>query len=114
VDDIVVTDLHRLSRMTETQLGDLIVDAARLYHWSVVHFRPARTAKGWRTPFQGDSGFPDLVLAKNGRIIMAELKIGRAKPRPDQRRWGEQIGPEVYRLWTDRDLQAILKELREG
>jgi len=52
--------------MTEQQLLDAIVQAAKLHGWMVAHFRPALTAKGWRTPMQGDPGFPDLVLARKG------------------------------------------------
>lgn len=98
--------------MTEAQLTDVIVEAAQLYGWRVVHFRPGKTERGWRTPLQGDSGFPDLVLARDSEVIIAELKIGRAKPRPDQRLWAEAIGPDLYRLWTDADLDEIMRTLR--
>lgn len=106
-----MTALGRL-RMNEAQLTDVIVDAARLYGWKVAHFRPAQTARGWRTAMQGDTGFPDLVLARDGEVIMAELKVGRAKRRPDQMAWAEAIGPDLYQLWTDRDLDAIMRRLR--
>jgi hypothetical protein len=48
------------------------------YGWRAAHFRPARTAKGWRTPVAADgAGFPDLVLVRRTRIVAAELKSGR-------------------------------------
>ncbi|MCI0542945.1 MAG: hypothetical protein L0Z49_00695 [Actinobacteria bacterium] len=42
--------------------------------WRVCHFRPATTRDGWRTAVQGHPGFPDLVLARRGRVVFAELK----------------------------------------
>jgi hypothetical protein len=41
-----------------------VVGYARLRGWLVNHARPATTAGGWRTPVQGDPGFPDLALAR--------------------------------------------------
>lgn len=111
VKDATVVSLGNRSRMTESQLTDLVVDAARLYHWRVTHFRPARTVRGWSTPLQGDPGFPDLCLARNGVVIFAELKVGRGKLRPEQEKWRDALGDQ-WRLWTDRDLSAIIRELR--
>lgn len=103
--------LRRL-RMTEAHLTEVLVEAGMLYGWQVTHFRPAKTERGWRTPLQGHSGFPDLVLARDGIILVAELKIGSKKPRPDQQKWATAIGPVHYRLWTDRNLPEALAELR--
>jgi len=97
--------------MTEADFTTRVVDTARLYGWLVTHFRPAKTAKGWRTPLQGDSGFPDLVLARGGKVIHAELKVGKKKPRADQVSWGHALG-ESYRLWYPDDWDAIVTELR--
>ena len=96
--------------MSEAQFTTRVIDTARLYGWLVTHFRPAQTARGWRTAVQGDSGFVDLVLARDGVLILAELKVGRAKPRADQVSWGHAIGP-CYRLWYPDDWDAIVKEL---
>jgi hypothetical protein len=97
--------------MTETEFLQRVIDTARLYGWLVCHFRPARTERGWRTSIQGDSGFVDLVLARAGVVIHAELKVGRKKPRPDQVSWGVTLG-ETYRLWYPDDWDDILVELR--
>lgn len=97
--------------MTEAQFTQRVVDTARLYGWLVTHFRPARTEKGWRTALSGDSGFVDLVLARLGQVIHAELKVGYGKARPDQISWGLALGP-TYRLWYPDDWDAILAELR--
>lgn len=96
--------------MTEQQLADLIIELAGYRGWKVVHFRPARTARGWRTPVQGDSGSPDLLLARRGQVILAELKKERGKMRADQQEWAEAIGAQ-HRLWRPSDLEQIKKEL---
>src|SRR6266536_5294190 len=60
--------------MSEDHLLSNVVDLARLQGWLIHHCRPAHTAKGWRTPITGTPGFPDLVLARPPRLILAELK----------------------------------------
>lgn len=97
--------------MTEAQFTQRVIDTAKLFGWLVCHFRPARTERGWRTPIQGDSGFPDLVLARRGTVITPELKVNGRKPRSDQVSWGVALG-ECYRLWYPEDWPAILEELR--
>jgi hypothetical protein len=53
----------RLPSPTEREFQDAVADVARLAGWRVVHFRPARTAEGWRTPGSYDAhGWPDLTL----------------------------------------------------
>jgi hypothetical protein len=88
---IAVVSRARLDRMmTESQWQEQVVTYARLRGWKVVHFRPARTSRGWRTPpVQYDaSGFPDLVLVKPGdRILYVELKSERGQLTKEQARW---------------------------
>jgi hypothetical protein len=51
--------------VSERELQDWIVAAARLLGWRVAHFRPAWTEKGWRTAGSYDAqGWPDLVLGQ--------------------------------------------------
>ena len=38
----------RALRMTETDFLQRVIDTAKLYGWLVTHFRPAKTARGWR------------------------------------------------------------------
>jgi len=97
--------------MTEAQFTDRVIQTAKLYGWLVTHFRPAKTERGWRTALQGDSGFVDLVLARSGEVIHAELKVGNKKPRPDQVSWGQAIG-KTYRLWYPDDWNEIVETLR--
>lgn len=90
-----------MSTMTEAQLQAAVIDVARFLGWRVAHFRPARTASGWRTPVGADgAGFPDLVLVRD-RVVYAELKAERGRLGPAQRVWLdilEAAGAEVY-LW---------------
>ena len=66
--------------MSEQMLQDAVIDLAHAFNWRVAHFRPALTAKGWRTPVSADgAGWPDLILCKGKRIIAAELKSARGK-----------------------------------
>lgn len=97
--------------MTETDFLQRVIDTARLYGWLVTHFRPAKTARGWRTALQGDSGFVDLVLARGGHVLHVELKVGRGRPRPDQISWGHALG-DTYRLWYPDDWDEIVATLR--
>lgn len=78
--------------MTEAQLQSAIIDTARLLGWRVAHFRPAKTAKGYRTAVEADgAGFPDLVLVRAGHLIFAELKSKTGVTSMLQREWLEDL-----------------------
>ena len=100
-------------RLSEDDLKARVIQTAGLYGWRVCHFRPARTAKGWRTPIEGDAGLPDLVLARDGRVLLVELKSARGKPTDDQVLWLEALG-DHGRLWSPKqwDDGTIHTELR--
>lgn len=78
---------------TESELLAACLDLAILRKWAVVHFRPARTADGWRTALQGHKGFPDLVLARDGVTLFRELKGSRGRVQAEQLDWARQIDP---------------------
>lgn len=106
--------MAKCDRMSEADYVDRIVDTARTHCWHVAHFRPARTKNGsFRTPMQGDKGFPDLVLARGGRVILAEVKSDTGRLGPGQPEWLGAIG-DYGRLWRPRDWQQVLDELRKG
>lgn len=106
-----------LSRMpvkeTEAQFQNRVIHLAHLNGWRCFHARPARTEKGWRTAGQGNgaSGFFDLVLARDGVVILAELKSEQGRVSAAQRRWMIEAGG-VARLWRPRDWDSIVEELR--
>ena len=106
---------------TEEQFMTAVAQYARYHGWLVAHFRPARNGrsrgKRWHTPVQFDgAGFPDLVLARDGEIIFAELKSERGRLQPNQRRWIERLASagaqsvEVH-VWRPRDWEHIQARL---
>lgn len=98
-------------RLSEDDLKTKIMDFAKLQGWRIVHIRPARTAKGWRTPYEGDPGLPDLIMARGGRVLLAELKAQTGRATPEQKLWLAAAGPNG-RLWRPSDWPAIEEDLR--
>lgn len=96
--------------MTEEELTATVIELAMFHHWHVVHFRPTRTMKGWRTLLQGHVGSPDLILARGGVVLLVELKSQRGILGKEQADWALAIGDQ-YRLWRPSDLDTIKKEL---
>lgn len=102
----------RHARITEEQFQRRVVDTAHLYGWRVVHYRAALSRSGrYRTPLQGDQGAPDLLLAKQGRVLLVELKSDTGRLGPGQAEWATAIGPDLYRLWRPRDWDQVQAEL---
>ena len=97
--------------LTEAQFTETVIELAKFHGWMVSHFRPAWTERGWRTPLQGHKGFPDITLARNGVVLIVELKTIKGKTTKEQQRWAEAIG-EQYRLWRPSDLEEIKEALR--
>lgn len=99
---------------TEHDFTNQVLQLAKLYGWRSAHFRPARTAKGWRTAVSGDGkGFPDLILVKGQRLIVAELKMARGKWTIEQMDWMkafENAGVKVF-CWRPDDFEEIKKIL---
>jgi hypothetical protein len=87
---------------SEEQFLNTVTAYAEATGWRWTHFRPGRTADSWRTAVQGSSGFPDLVLVRNGRLILTELKSQRGRVSQEQQAWGDALklvpGVEYY-LW---------------
>jgi hypothetical protein len=92
--------------MTENDLQRLVTDAAELYGWHWAHFRPAQTARGWRTPVSGTigKGFPDLILARprDHRLAFVELKSDVGKISPDQQFVHDVLTEAYAPVWAVR------------
>lgn len=103
-------------KVSEASFQSQVMQLARIYGWRVVHHRPCLNQRGkWLTPSTGDSGFPDLVLARPhlGDFIVAELKANLGRLSDGQRVWLDTLlraGVETY-LWRPRDLPEIRKRL---
>jgi hypothetical protein len=106
------------AEMPEEDFAKVILGVAKDCGWRTAHFRPARTAKGWRTAVAGDGkGFPDLILIRKrpARIIVAELKSGTGRTTPEQAEWldaFEAVGIEQY-TWVPADWPDIFRILTE-
>lgn len=103
--------MSNLPAITEAEFIEQVAAFASLHGWHAAHFRPARTAKGWRTPCQFQAkGWPDLFMVRNGRIVVAELKRSR-KEKPTQEQyfwlsWLSEALPDVF-IWTPDDWTEI-------
>lgn len=75
-------------RMSEAELQENVLELAKALGWRTAHFRPAKTAKGWRTAVQGDgAGFPDLILLRGSWGLAVELKAEKGRLSPAQVDW---------------------------
>lgn len=91
--------------VTEKEWKAKVIETARLFGWRYAHFLMAQTKRGWRTPQEGDLGFPDMVLVRPPRLIIVELKAQPAtrqagQPSEGQAEWLRQLalvpGVEAY------------------
>jgi hypothetical protein len=82
-----------------------VIDLAKLRGWLVYHTLNSRGSA---------AGFPDLVLARDGDVVFAEVKIGNNKPTKAQQIWLDALPTNligVY-LWTPDDWSEIEERLR--
>lgn len=99
---------------TEAGFTRAVVEFARLHGWLVYHALPLRTARGWATGTMGDAGLPDIVAAKGGRVILAELKTARGRLTELQERWVREAGAVVWRPSDWADIEATFAAAGEG
>ena len=99
----------KIKPISEDEFTDQVIAVLQLNHWLVVHFRKARKKDGgWMTPIKGDPGSPDILAAKNGRVIHAELKVGKNKPTVFQKSWLHNLGQNAY-LWYPENWNEIVQ-----
>ncbi len=103
-----MTTSPSLLSATEAEFQTLVIDYAHLMKWRVAHFRPAQTGKGWRTAMEGDPGFPDLVLARDGVVILAELKSEKGQLSASQLQWSIVADALVWRPSDWPEIQKLL------
>lgn len=74
--------------MKEAALVRAIIRALALTGWRVCHFRPARTADGWRTAVEGHAGAPDIIAVHPERgVLLIEAKSEEGRLSADQVLW---------------------------
>lgn len=106
--------------MKETPFQGQVIDLAHTYGWRVAHFRPVRIQRRdggtyYATPVQADgAGFPDLILVRGERMVVAELKASWGRFEPGQEEWLAALratAVEVY-VWQPTDMDAIEEVLK--
>lgn len=103
--------------MTERELQAAVIEAFRVSGWLTAHFRPCRTAHGWRTAVEGDgAGFPDLLAVRGDRLVAVEFKVARRPLTAEQERWLRVLagaGIETYcwreQDWLDGSIDGVLR-----
>ena len=103
-------------QISEATFTSQVIRMAQVFKWRVAHFRPAMTKRGrWVTAVQGDgAGFPDLIMLRHNRRIMAELKSDKGKATVAQQAWlaaAMDADFEAY-IWRPKDIDQIERLLR--
>jgi len=108
--------LAAVPAMSERAWQQVVLELAGMYRWRVHHCRPAAGSGGrWSTPIQGHPGFPDLVLARSGRVLFVELKTdaSSSKLTGEQTAWRDVLlaaGAEWF-CWRPRHLDEVRETL---
>lgn len=95
---------------SESGFQDTVIQMAHRFGWRAAHFRPARTAKGWRTPVQADGkGWPDLVLVRGEKALFIELKMPGKSLTAEQQQWQADLRKAGLSalIWTPDDWETI-------
>jgi len=90
---------------TEKAFQSAVVDLALRCGWLPYHTYDSRRC----TP-----GFPDLILLRDTRQVVAELKIEPNKPTDTQREWLSafgKVGAETF-IWYPADWELIISTLK--
>lgn len=112
-----------MKAITEAEFQDQVIQLAKLHGWLVAHFRCVRVQRKsgavfYETPVQADGkGWPDLILIRGRRMIVAELKRSeKEKPTPDQEKWlaaflGLEAPQTMVVIWTPEKWSLIERTL---
>lgn len=96
----------------EDAFGEWVIDEAHHAGWLAHHVRGSWSRGRFQTAVSGDKGFPDFVLARNGRIIFAELKTEHGKLSPEQGAWMQELGDlALVMVWRPSMRDRILEIL---
>ena len=104
-----VTSDQLLALQSEKDFQQWVSDHASVKGWLVYHTHDSRRSA---------KGFPDLVMARKGKVIFAELKRGGKKPTKAQWEWLNTISEgdvptpylEAY-FWTPYNKEDIRRIL---
>lgn len=90
--DITVPGQGGVYVMREAALKEHVVNIAHRYGWLVFSLPVAQQ----RRPVKDASGFPDMVMARDGQVILIELKQESAGLSPHQKLWHGELGSFVH------------------
>lgn len=104
-----------LQALPERDLQVLIIEAAHRGGWRVHHDPPSRIQREdgsirFATATRGDPGFPDLVLARDGKVIIVEVKTLKPNWKPGQREWLKALGALVV---TPLNIDRLIARLEQ-
>jgi len=103
--------IDHYSLISEGGFQDSVIELAHWYGWRVAHFHKIKMNGKWFTPVAADGeGFPDLVLARAGKVLFVEMKSEAGTLSPPQREWAASL--RTLRIWRPRDMDLIEAELR--
>jgi len=94
--------------LTEKDLEYQVKDLAKVFGWRYYHT--------WRS-IHSPAGFPDCVMVRGDRLVIAELKSEKGVVSEKQQEWLDCLGNvgdkdvQVY-LWRPCDLEKIVEVLR--
>lgn len=93
---------------TEKQFEAAVVEYAKLTGWLVYHTRDSRGSV---------AGFPDLMMVRGDRLVVAELKTEKGRVSPAQQQWLDALALTCHRalgvyLWRPSDWSSIELLLR--
>ena len=95
-------------RMSEADWQRRVVDTALRTGWMCHHVPPIEAARGgWFTPEQGHTGFPDWVFARDGVVLICELKSETGVVEQNQKPWLQHLGDHVQ-VWRPRDWDTLV------
>lgn len=101
---------------TEADFQKQVIELAQLCGWRTAHFRPGMNRSGrWSTPVQGDGkGFPDLLMVRGRRVIVAELKTSKGRLSQEQEEWlaAFSLADVPAFVWRPGDWDRIVEALR--
>ena len=73
---------------TEAEFQEVVMGFARLHDWRVFHVNDSRRQVGGHLVGDIDAkGFPDLLMLRGERIVVAELKSTTGRLTPEQEDW---------------------------
>lgn len=103
---------------TEGDCQATIIEAARALGYRAHHQRPATNRSGrWSSAIEGDKGFPDLIIAGQGRCWALELKRRGNRPSTEQVRWITALagaGLDARLLIVPDDMHAFITEMQRA